>query len=177
MAEITRERRLRLQREATARYQARKRGEDVPLLPHGPAARPLSERFEAGVIRAADGCWEWSGTHDPAGYAKLSFRRDGKKILIGVHRLAYELHIGPIPDGLVIDHLCRNPGCVNPEHLEAVPQAVNFLRGMHRTAVTIREGRCQRGHEMTPENTIKICKTCVKNNAQARREGVYLRPR
>ena len=177
MDDDTRHARRRKQaRESAGRRRARERGEDVPLRRAGPVARPLSERFEAGVIRTPD-CWEWSGTHDRNGYSKLSSRLEGKKKLMYAHRLAYELYVGPIPDGLVIDHLCRNHGCVNPEHLEAVTQAVNFLRGMHRTAVTIREGRCQRGHEMTPENTIKICKTCVKNNAQARREGVYLRPR
>lgn len=172
MDETTRERRLRLQREATARYQARKRGEDVPRRKAGPAVRPLRERFEENAIKSQDGCWEWSGSHDRAGYPRLGVRRDGTKTTVGAHRLAYEFYVGPIPDGLVIDHLCRNPGCVNPEHLEAVTNLVNFMRGQHRSAVTARENKCQRGHEFTPENTIiivKRCKACVKAKIQERR--------
>ena len=164
--------RKRKQRESTARYQARKRGEDVPKRKPGQPARPLHERFEAAVIRTPGGCWEWSGAHDDSGYARLGVRRDGRKTTLGAHRLAYELYVGPIPEGLVIDHLCRNPGCVNPDHLEAVTQLENFMRGQHLSAVTARENKCQRGHEFTPENTIivvKRCKACVKAKIQERR--------
>lgn len=167
-----RERKLRQQREATARWQARKRGGDVPLRPAGPPSLPLRERFESKVIYVPSGCWEWSGAHDAAGYPRMSLRRNGKKTQLGAHRLAYEFYVGPIPPGLVIDHLCRNPGCVNPAHLEAVTQLENFLRGEHRSAVTARENRCQRGHEFTPENTIVIvkrCKACVQDGIKERR--------
>ena len=63
---------------------------------------------------------------------------------------------------------------MNPEHLEAVTQLTNFLRGEHRSAITARENRCQRGHEFTPENTIivvKRCKACVKAGIQERRDA------
>lgn len=70
------------------------------------------------------GCWEW---HKIAadGYGRLY--RDGKTRL--AHRESYELHRGPIPTGLHIDHLCRNKGCVNPDHLEAVTLVENVMRG------------------------------------------------
>jgi|SRR5215475_1097000 len=178
MDDDTRRERIRQQqREAQARYAARKRGEDIPLRTSGPSGTPLRERIEASIVRTESGCWEWTRSLDGNGYPRIMITEGGQRRTRGVHRITYEIYVGPIPAGLVIDHLCRNPKCVNPDHLEAVTQTVNFLRGMHRTAVTIREGRCQRGHEMTPENTIKVCKTCVKNNADARREGVYLRPR
>lgn len=70
-----------------------------------------------------------------------------------VHRAAWIVTNGPIPEGLVIDHLCRNKGCCNPGHLEAVPQRINYLRGESKTAQAFREGRCLKGHALTPDNS------------------------
>ncbi|GAA3948055.1 hypothetical protein GCM10022383_27280 [Microbacterium soli] len=81
------------------------------------------ERFEARIVRGP-GCWEWSGTISSTGYGQVKI--DGRHV--AVHRLSYELHVGPIPDGLVIDHLCSNRKCANPAHLEAVTQAENVRR-------------------------------------------------
>lgn len=71
-------------------------------------------------------CWEWTGSLTQAGYGHMSV--DGK--LDYTHRIVWELLVGPIPEGLVIDHLCRNRACCNPDHLEPVEQAVNVRRGI-----------------------------------------------
>lgn len=77
------------------------------------------------------------------------------------HQLAYELPVGPIPDGLQINHLCQNRRCCNPAHLEPVTARVNVLRAVRRDV-------CLRGHEYTPENTIlknggsqRNCRICA----------------
>ncbi len=76
---------------------------------------------------AVTGCWVWMGARKPSGYGK--FGREGK--YIAAHRWFYERARGPIPAKMVLDHLCRNPPCVNPDHLEAVTNAENGRRGIH----------------------------------------------
>ncbi len=69
-----------------------------------------------------DGCWVWTGYLSPYGKFGVSGRRPV------AHRWSYEYHVGPIPDGLTIDHLCRNPSCVRPDHLEPVTLQENMRR-------------------------------------------------
>jgi hypothetical protein len=120
-----------------------------------------------------DDCWEWSGVLLANGYA--IFQTNGTRVL--AHRYSYELHVGPIPDGLVIDHLCRNKKCVNPEHLEPVTQAENARRGFSPPAVAARKDQCVRGHQYTLDNTRinargwRSCKTCANSLRRARRKA------
>jgi hypothetical protein len=113
------------------------------------------------------GCWEWTGPLHKKGYAHVS--ADSK--CLKVHRVAYEEWVGPIPEGLTIDHLCKNKRCFNPEHLEAVTNAENVKRsaGPHRGGRNKGKTHCKDGHELTPENTyvhhakrgvMRRCKTC-----------------
>jgi hypothetical protein len=111
---------------------------------------PPAERFWAKVNRSDAGCWEWAGSRTKDGYGRLAVKADGTWAVRLAHRFSYELHIGPIPDGLVLDHLCRTPACVNPAHLEAVTQAEN----VRRAAALITA--CPHGHPYTPEN-IRLC--------------------
>ena len=122
-------------------------------------------------------CIEWWGRIDPhSGYGS-----SGK---LRAHRMIYAECFGPIERGLVIDHLCRNKRCVNPEHLEAVTQRVNVLRGTGPVAQRARKPHCKRGHEFTPENTLirqgrcRQCRTCVNAAlAMKRREkGIMPHP-
>lgn len=84
----------------------------------------------------------------------------------GAHRVAYEIVKGPIPKGLQIDHLCRVPACINPNHLEAVTAQVNTLRGVSPAAQQARQTHCKRGHELNAVNMVRYgdghrrCKTC-----------------
>ena len=83
-------------------------------------------RFFAIITKRTDGCWLWTGSTGNTGYARGFF--SGKRWL--VHRWAYTHFVGPIPDGFVIDHLCRRITCVNPAHLEAVTQQENIRRSL-----------------------------------------------
>jgi len=87
--------------------------------------RPLAERFDTKV-RKTEGCWYWTGAIGTGGYGRIG-TGEGKR-LEQAHRVAYELYVGPIPEGLHIDHLCRTRSCVRPDHLEPVPQAENNRR-------------------------------------------------
>lgn len=90
------------------------------------------------------------------------------------HRVAYEIAKGPIPDGLCVDHLCRNHGCINPFHLEAVTWGENVLRGIGHGARAARQTLCKRGHEFRPNRSkrgYRVCRTCDTERARERRKS------
>lgn len=137
---------------------------------------PWIGRFLAAVTDAPGGCWQWTGYLMPNGYARITI--DGERQY--AHRVAYEAFVARIPDGLVIDHLCRNRGCVNPAHLEAVTQRINVLRGKSHAADRARQTECLRGHRFDAANTYmagngtrkcRHCRTLARERAR-RRQGV-----
>lgn len=142
-------------------------------------ARTLSERdrFWSKVIKTAT-CWEWSGALNPGGYGRFTQGRTS----VAAHRYAYEHMVGPIPDGLDLDHLCRNRRCVRPDHMEPVTNQVNVLRGEAPTAENARKTHCPSGHEYSPENTrlyrgYRYCKTCQREHGRKRASARRARER
>ena len=108
-------------------------------LPHG---LPLRDKILLGVeVDKATGCWLWTRALQPAGYGRISV--NGR--LIYTHRAAYEAFVGPIPEGMDIDHLCRVRSCCNPDHLEPVTRRENLLRGDTLTAAHAAGKDC--GHD------------------------------
>jgi hypothetical protein len=121
-------------------------------------------RFQARTRHdAATGCILWTGSADSRGYGKF-FIRDACYL---AHRVAYTWRNGPIPDGLVIDHLCRVHLCVNPAHLEPVTTRENLLRGETHMAKT----HCSAGHPLSGDNVRhhkdrRICRECEHRRAR-----------
>lgn len=120
-------------------------------------------RFWAKVaLPDANGCMLWLAGLTHNGYGRLSMSGRLKR----AHRISYELAYGPIPAGLVIDHLCRVRHCVAPDHLELVTHAENTLRGLGPPAINARKTHCLKGHEFTPDNLYparageRRCRTC-----------------
>lgn len=126
----------------------------------------IEERFWSKVdIHPDDECWEWTAGKYRTGYGQ--FKIGGKYGRgQGAHRVAYALTIGEIPHGLEIDHLCRNRGCVNPAHLEAVTRQVNVVRGVSFAADNAAKTHCIHGHPFSGNNLRigsngrRCCKAC-----------------
>ena len=108
-------------------------------------------------------CWEWTGHRSPKGYGQTTIRpAAGTKVTTGSHRRAYILLVGEIPDGMTLDHLCRNKPCVNPDHLEVVTRAENAARATFPTE------RCRNGHAYTPIDTLPTQSAPGKNTKRCR---------
>jgi hypothetical protein len=130
---------------------------------------PIAQRLAARiVVDPATGCHNWTGYKLPTGYGQICIGKKGKNAR--THRVAYELARGHIPDGLVLDHLCRNPACCNPDHLEAVTMRENTLRGVGPAALAARATHCPQGHPYDETNTYvapntkaRHCRTCASN--------------
>lgn len=126
--------------------------------------KAIEDRFWSRVeMIPFHSCWEWMGGKNQKGYGDFG---DNKK----AHRVSYEIHRGVIPPGLVIDHLCRNRGCVNPLHLEAVSNKENLYRGLGFASKNRKKTSCKNGHPFTQENTYlnvkrnsRVCKICKTN--------------
>ena len=120
-------------------------------------------------VNKTNSCWLWYGGKDKRGYGNFSFGRHGRKS----HIVAYELIIGKVPEGLELDHLCKNHGCVNPEHLEPVTHKENLLRGDGWGAVNSRKTHCKNGHLLTEDNIYKSIKTKRQCKICTRDKGNY----
>lgn len=129
-----------------------------------------------------DLCWIWTGARSN-GYGRfnLGSHLPPAQQSVPAHRVAYEMLLGPIPEGLYIDHLCRTPPCVNPFHMEPVPHLENWARGMSQTAINRRKTHCLRGHLYDEANTRitvkghlteRACRTCVRDGLRARRAAL-----
>lgn len=121
-------------------------------------AKALLDRIGTKLL-VGDGCWEWTGVRTSDGYGQIYGRMQM------AHRVMYELLVGPIPEGLELDHLCRNPWCVRPDHLEPVTTRENVLRGVGISAVNARKTECLKGHSLSGENLYlhrgkRRCRTC-----------------
>lgn len=110
-----------------------------------PPYTPLEDRLWPKIDAAGD-CWQWTGTRHGGGYGTVGLYQAGQGL---AHRVVWELLVGPIPDGLQLDHLCRNRLCVNPDHLEPVPQRLNLLRGFGAPGLNARKLTCPAGHDLT----------------------------
>ena len=116
-------------------------------------ARLLEDRFWSKVNKDAEnGCWLWTASVSRHGYGKFGKGKQGEG-WDRAYRVAYRLVVGPIPEGLEFDHLCRNPSCVNPAHLQLVSHRDNMLRGNTFGAANAFKTHCPQGHPYDLFNT------------------------
>lgn len=128
-----------------------------------------------------DECWEWSGYRAPAGYGKIGvygFDENGvyRTSSTYTHRVSYASLVGPIREGYVLDHLCRNPPCCNPAHLQPVTQGTNLLRApTSLPVVNAAKMHCPKGHAYDAANTYigkygtRFCRRCDRDKKRSRR--------
>jgi hypothetical protein len=111
----------------------------------------FEQKVRPYVLVDEAGCWLWQRYRDARGYGRVSVPGVGMR---RVHRVVYEHLVGPIPDGLTLDHLCRVTTCCRPDHLEPVTQRINSLRGATVNAEHAQRTHCPRGHELADGNLV-----------------------
>jgi len=145
----------------------------------GPVPANPVERFMRSVSPEPNtGCWLWTGNTIPAGYGqfRVGSMANGSRRYVMSHRFCYEAFVGAIENGLCLDHLCRQPLCVNPQHLEPVTRGENVRRGRVGDRTTnpgalfaLAKTHCKNGHEFTPANTAthalgyRVCRQCQRD--------------
>lgn len=158
------------------------------------AAKPIPTLSESQIAKfwslvdKSGECWAWTGTPYHRGYGRFSIQspRSRRSRQFLAHRVAWTLTNGPIQDGLTLDHLCRNHGCVNPAHIEAVSHKENVLRGASPTAANAAKTHCAQGHAYTVENSKinrwgrRMCRQCYlekldKRAGERRARGARVR--
>jgi hypothetical protein len=159
-------------------YQRWKKYGSTDLPPRPSLTERLVARFRVGF---GDLCWPWTGKAEARGYGTLLV---GGRAL-AAHRLVYELFLGPVPEGLELDHLCRNPNCVRPDHLEPVTHAENTRRGRGGWN-SLEKTHCPKGHEYATGNTYmvrgkngnpyRVCRQCKLDSWAERTARGWRRP-
>ena len=129
----------------------------------------LLSRFWDKVEIQDGGCWKWLGATNNQGYGEFSINHK----MVRAHRFSYQIHESTIPEGLVIDHKCRNVWCVNPKHLEPVTNKENLNRGR---SANREKTHCMKGHEYNQINTYyhnnnRHCRTCKLDNTRKYRNN------
>lgn len=130
----------------------------------------LPDRFWSKVRVEDGGCWQWTAALNPDGYGRIRLRRDWSPL---AHRALWELLIGPVTYPEELDHLCKNRGCVNPQHLEKVQHAENVRRGRGGENWA-EKTHCPQGHPYDDQNTrrykgSRVCRKCSTDRARAYR--------
>lgn len=129
-----------------------------------------AERFWPRVNKTST-CWLWTGSRGEYGHAVFKLGDNN----VPAYRFAWEQLRGPIPEGKVLDHLCRVPWCVNPDHLQPVDNGENVLRGIGPGAINKRKTHCKRGHEFAGANLriapdgSRVCRDCERQKVKRRR--------
>ena len=139
-------------------------------------ARLQVDRFADKIALTDSGCIEWIASLNGVGYGQFYLGPGLGNC--GAHRWSYEHHVGPIADGLELDHLCRNRACVNPEHLEPVTHRVNALRGAGVGAIAASKTHCPWGHPYSgpnlyiyPTSGYRGCRACRKRRRDNQRKA------
>ena len=129
------------------------------------SARPV------GYVVQESGCWEWVGAKSADGYGRFRDPTSGR--MVNAHRFMYEERFGPLPQGVVCDHVaCANRGCVNPDHQTPTTNRANVLRGVGHSAQNARKTHCIHGHALEGDNLIRQpggkrkCKECHRQRQQ-----------
>lgn len=126
----------------------------------------LPERFlNKFKVDETSGCWLWFGSRNRKNYGVIKLERQRRNAM--AHRFCYEALVGPIPEGMQLDHLCRTPNCVNPNHLEVVSNRENVLRGSTIPAAYAKRTSCKNGHPFIGDNfyiknNARICRLCTR---------------
>lgn len=138
-------------------------------------SRPALDRFADKIALTDSGCIEWIASRNSTGYG--TFAAGGRSVM--AHRWSYEHHVGPIPNGHDLDHLCRNRACVNPTHLEPVTTSANLLRGVGMGQANAVKTRCPAGHPYSGDNLYippsrphnRMCRTCRREHKNSAKEN------
>lgn len=143
----------------------------------GPFVKYGERRDSPGWIVADNGCHIWTGTRNSYGYGVL--RRGGHQR--HMHRIRYEREVGPVPEGMQLDHFaCNDRLCCNPAHVRPVTQRENLLRGDTVVAAAAARTHCPKGHPLSGDNLSRAllrvgkrrCATCIRERARARYRAV-----